>query len=171
MSRIRWLLWLCCAWPCAAQLQTSKVWRMDRAAPATNPASVCLQFAVLTATQTQQDLILRVGVFNGKAEPLTGSAPVLAEHFTLSAMTDGDITRIQPTTATLTDMFGQGTLPAHSVHTGLLTFAWATRGAAGQGRIAHPQRQRFQPLGAALRQALASRSPPSTGRKRSGAHR
>lgn len=127
MSRIRWLLWLCCAWPCGAQLQTSKVWRMDRAAPATNPALRGLQFAVLTATQTQQDLILRVGVFNGKAEPLTGSAPVLAEHFTLSAMTDGDITRIQPTTATLTDMFGQGTLPAHSVHTGLLTFAWGQR--------------------------------------------
>jgi hypothetical protein len=100
---------------------------MDRAAPATNPALRGLQFAVLTATQTQQDLILRVGVFNSKAEALTGSAPVLAEHFTLSAMTDGDVTRTQPTTATLTDMFGQGTLLAHSVHTGLLTFAWGQR--------------------------------------------
>jgi hypothetical protein len=74
MSWMRWLLWLCCAWPCVAQLQTPKVWRMDRAAPATNPALRGLQFAVLTATQTQQDLILRVGVFNSKAEALTGSA-------------------------------------------------------------------------------------------------
>ena len=127
MSWMRWLLWLCCAWPCAAQLQAPKVWRLDRAAPATNPALHGLQFAVLTATQTQQDLILRIGVFNSRAEALTGTASVTSEHFTLSAMTEGEVIRIQPTTATLTDMFGSGTLPAHSVHTGLLTFAWGQR--------------------------------------------
>lgn len=126
MTWLRWLLWLCVAWPCAAQI-SPKVWRLDRASPAVNPALRGLQFAVLTATQTQQDLMLRVGIFNGKAESASGSAVLMSEDVALSAMTEGRVVKIQPTTITLTDVFGTGTLPSRTLHTGLMTFAWGQR--------------------------------------------
>ena len=108
MTWLRWFLWLCVAWPCAAQTPP-KVWRLDRAAPAVNPSLRGLQFAVLTATQTRQDLILRVGIFNGNAESASGSAALRSEDVSLSAMTEGQVIKSQPTTITLTDLFGSGT--------------------------------------------------------------
>ena len=126
MTWLRWFLWLCVAWPCAAQTP-AKVWRLDRAAPAVNPSLRGLQFAVLTATQTRQDLILRVGIFNGNAESASGSAALCSEDVSLSAMTEGRVIKSQPTTITLTDLFGSGTLRSHTLHTSVMTFAWGQR--------------------------------------------
>ena len=104
----------------------STVYRLNMGAPATDLALPGLQIVVHTVTQTDQDLIMRVGVFNPTDKPVTGDQVLTATNITLTAYAKGKRYQITPTTSTLTDLCPGGSLAGRSMNNGLLTFAWGS---------------------------------------------
>lgn len=99
-------------------------YKLNLLRPGNQPPCFGLDMGVLTVTQTAQDLIFRIGIYNTTDEDIQHSRPLTTDEIALTIFTHGRKLEAHPTTSTLTDLFPNGPLRARTAHTGLLTFSW-----------------------------------------------
>ncbi|MDB6137570.1 MAG: hypothetical protein JWO94_642, partial [Verrucomicrobiaceae bacterium] len=120
--------WLCLAAVIAASAMAASAasFRLNVGSPAVTPGLQGLQMVVHTVTQTEQDLVIRLGVFNSTDKPLAAVETLGTEDVMLVAYTDGKRFQTAPTTHTLTELCPGGTLAPKAMNNGILTFPWGT---------------------------------------------
>ncbi len=116
---LAWLL------PLAAARADTTVYKLNLMAAATDTGGAAgLQLVLHTVSQTDQDLIMRVGVFNPGNGTVANDITLTAADITLTAFAQGRRYQITPTTTTLTSLCPAGSLNSRVMNNALLTFAW-----------------------------------------------
>ena len=155
-SRLAYLLCVACLLSGRLLCATSACYRLNIGSPAITPGLQRLQIVVHTVTQTDQDLLLRVGVFNPTDKDASAVETLTANDITLVSFADGTRRQTGPTTHTLTDLCPGGTLASKSMNNGLLSFPWGSHEPPGTNlgtltlHIAH-----FAPVSFSLDQGKA----------------
>ena len=124
----RWVFWLALV-GLAMPLRGNAVtyYRLNAAASAVDPALAGLQIVAHTVAQTDQDLILRLGVFNNTDKPIVLDDKLKSEDLMLVSFAHGARVQTTPSTCTLTELCPGGTLPPKEVNNGLATFIWGSK--------------------------------------------
>ena len=113
---------VCMPMPAVAQQH----YKLNVLRPGNQPPCFGLDLSVLTVTQTRQDLIFRIGIFNTTEQDIQHSRPLATNEVSLKVFSGGRKLEAHPTTTTLTDLFPSGPLRARSAHTGVMTFSWGS---------------------------------------------